>query len=211
MRPNIVGRTYVAYETEEGELLVIRYSIRYNRYYAYRCQYSGTNVAWNTCKRINLFFVCHSLRVAYCVHSSPSENVYLEAKVCLPVFEADLNRMLSGCPRRNYIRVPWDRLRRRTRREVLRECRGWWRTHGVEDVDDYLDGLADNARDMVYDWVNQCFTMAEPFIDLLFDYLDEANSIRFDDETMLRWCRCAPGGFIIRDTCTTSRGVYTCA
>jgi predicted Fe-S protein YdhL (DUF1289 family) len=167
-------------------------------------------VAWDTCRRVNVFFVCHTLRIAYCVHGSASENVYLEAKVCLPVFEYDLNRMLSGCPRRNYIRIPWIRLRRRTRREVLRECRRWWVSFGVNDVDAYLDSVADGARDMAYEWVNDCFTMTEPFIDLLADYMDEANSIAFTDGTILRWCRCLPGGIILRHTCSRTRVLYVC-
>lgn len=208
MRSNIVTRTAVGYETEEGDLLVIRYLTRYNRYYMYRCPLSGERINYGECVRTEPAYICYTLRVRYCVHSSSSSNVYVEAKVCQPVWEYDLNNMLSGCPRRNYIRIPWDLLRRRTRREVITECRRWWREFGYEDVNDYLDEIAQESARQVYEWVNTCFTMTEPFLDLLSDYVDEFESVAWRDETILRWCRCTPEGRLTN--CVRSTRWLTC-
>jgi len=198
---NLSGRTYVAYETNVGDLLVIRYLTRYNRYYTYRCELRGNRINWATCERVDTFYVCGIIRVKYCVNTTTTSNVYVEVTVCTDATEDDLNRVLSGCPRRNAITIPWDYLRRRTRRAVLAECRNWWMTDGIADVDNYLTSEAARMLDSARNWVAYCYNPSTnpelTFLDLLSDYVTEGEFIAWTDETRLMHARCTPEGRLI--------------
>jgi len=208
--PFAVGHAYIAFETSDGSLAVIIYDVRLNRYLLYRCEASEDRVDWGTCERERLIYVCGGLRVTYCVHSNPTSNVYIEAIVCIPVWEYDIDRLVQKCPRREFIRIPWGRLRRRTRREVRRECRRWFIRNASDVFHDFFVDMVDEAQRDAEEWVNACFTMSEPFLDLLSDYVDYIGFLSWYDRTILRWCRCYPGGYIARNSCRSSRRWMVC-
>jgi len=208
--PFRVGHAYIAYETSDGSLAVIEYDIRLNRYLLYRCEASGDRVDWGTCRRVRVLYVCGGLRVTYCAHSNPTSNVYVESIVCIPVWDVDIDRLVMKCPRREFIHVPWVRLRPRTRREVRRECRRWFINNASDVFHDFFMDFVDEAQRDAEEWANACFTMSEPFLDLLADYVEYIGFLSWRDQTVLRWCRCYPGGVIDRASCVSSRRWMVC-
>jgi hypothetical protein len=114
------------------------------------------------------------------------------------------------CPRREFIHIPWGRLRERTRREVRRECRHWFINNASDVFHDFFMDFVDDAQRDAEDWANACFTMSEPFIDLLADYVEYIGFLSWRDQTVLRWCRCYPGGVIDRASCVSSRRWMVC-
>lgn len=188
MRSNWSGRFTTAFETIDGRAVLIRYRVPFNRYYTYVTRWGMYVPNLLEAVRIHEFFVCVTFRVKYCVRQSTTSNISLLVTKCRKVTEEELNEMLSGCPRRNYIRIPWRRLRRRTRREVMRECSRWWFSAGVKDVENYLDDIAEELEDEISEYVSTYFT--GELLNLIGDYAEWIHEVSLKDETYCRLCRC---------------------
>ncbi len=197
---NILGRSYVAYETNEGDLVVIRYSVADNEYIMLRCQLIDNRVDWNTCTPVDSVYICGVVRVRYCVNNNATSNIYLEAIKCEEVTIRELNQVLQRCPERSAIRR-WDLTRRRTRQRVRDRCRTWFRNYGSDDINNYLSDIGARMIEDVNNWINSCYTMSVSpglsFISVIGDYLTEAEMASWRDETRLLHARCLPSGFTV--------------
>jgi hypothetical protein len=77
------------------------------------------------CGRIRYFYICYTVSVSYCARNKESRNLYYEMRVCTPISEGLLDRLII--------------VRRGTRARYLRR------------VHEYLDAVADLLMDKLRD------------------------------------------------------------